>query len=365
MASRRRSSRARLRVWTSVNLLILVVFTAWLFAAVQRSQAGGSAAGAGIKLASGAGGATNGPSAPQIPTKAQVLASAGQYFGISAPDAPWSAGAVSRIGTTAGVQPNMVEYFVNWSQAYSVVPVKAAYAEHALPVLTWEPFAGGTARNTNVKSPQYALSTIINGLHDTYIMQFATAVRDAKYPIAIRFAHEMNGDWYPWSEGVNGNTSTQFAQAWHHVFNIFKQVGATNVIWIWAPNVVRGAQSISLKELYPGDDYVDWIGLSAYDVTESTTAKLINPTMGQIRKFTAKPLLITEIGSQPSPTKTSWTEDFLSWLPKQSDVLGFVWFEYTQAQGAGTNWGFDADPNTLAAFRQGIKTVKLAAVPAS
>ena len=46
---------------------------------------------------------------------------------------------------------------------------------------------------------------IIGGAHDDYIRAWAEGVRDLGYPLAIRFAHEMNGDWYPWSEQANGN----------------------------------------------------------------------------------------------------------------------------------------------------------------
>ena len=64
----------------------------------------------------------------------------------------------------------------------------------------------------------------------------------------------MNGNWFPWSEGLNGNTAGQFVQMWQHVWNIFQAAGAnTYVIWLWAPNRVDNlAHAPSLSELYPG-----------------------------------------------------------------------------------------------------------------
>ena len=341
------------------SVIALVMHTSSRLDTAQANAATGQAtttAGPAINVPAG------GALPPNVPSKAQIMAASGKYFGVAEPDMPWSSNAGIQLAQTAGIPPDMVEYFVNWTQDFSVVPVQDAYAQGMLPVLTWEPSPGGNAHTTQVNFPEYKLSTIIDGSHDAYITKFADAVRDAKWVVAIRLAHEMNGNWYPWSEGVNGNTAGQYAQAWRHIHDIFTREHAGNVIWVWAPNVIRSAKT-PLKELYPGNDYVDWVGLSAYDVTEHTAAQLIDPTLEQIRKFTAKPMLITEIGSQPSSFKAAWTTDFMNWLPKQDDIVGFIWFEYTKAEGAGTDWGFDADTTTLASFRLGIQPLKLVVLP--
>ena len=71
----------------------------------------------------------------------------------------------------------------------------------------------------------------------------------------------MNGSWYPWGVGVNGNQPGQFAAAWQHVHNIFVQQDATNVKWIWAPL----ANFTTDPSLYPGNPYVDIIGFSGFN----------------------------------------------------------------------------------------------------
>jgi beta-mannanase len=53
----------------------------------------------------------------------------------------------------------------------------------------------------------------------------------------LRFAHEMNGNWYPWSEGVNGNAAGQYVPAYRRVVTLFRSVGVTNVTWVWSPKV--------------------------------------------------------------------------------------------------------------------------------
>jgi Glycosyl hydrolase family 26 len=298
-----------------------------------------------------------------VPDRSRFLAPSGgaKYFGVAAPHVPWRPSALSAIAKDAGgVHPDLVEYFVNWTIGFDPAAVRDAYAQHALPVITWEPWAG-KAKGT--EQPAYSLATIIDGRHDAYIRSFARAVKRDRWPVALRFGHEMNGHWYPWAERNGVNRPGQFVAAWKHVHDIFDQVGADNVIWIWAPNVLRGADPVSLKSLYPGDAYVDWIGMSAYDVTEYTASSLLEPTLSRIRAFTRRPLLITETGAQPGPQKAPWTTDFFRWLNRRPDVIGFVWFQYTRAQGGGADWTFTSGDAARHAFRQGVGTLRLGAIP--
>jgi len=356
-------------------MAVLLTFTGWVYWAangqgeasrVASSKSATSTAVPGATASSSTHASTSASASPTktTPTVAQIEAESGKYFGVTADDVPGSAPAFTAVAKSAGVAPNMVEYYVNWTQSFSSEDVYDSYADGALPVITWEPFAGGTTGHTILDQPAYALSTIIDGKHDAYITRFAEAVKAAKVPIAIRFMHEMNGNWYPWSPGVNGNTTGEYVQAWQHVWNLFHTVGATNVIWIWAPNVLRGAQNdIHLADVYPGDQYVDWIGMSAYEDYEKTATALLSPTLDDIRRFTRKDVLITETGAQPNTNKTAWIENFLAWLPQQSNVIGFIWNEYSTAAGARAHWGFDADSASLQVFRTGIKKIQLAAVP--
>ncbi|MBS2964483.1 hypothetical protein KGA66_15605 [Actinocrinis puniceicyclus] len=300
-----------------------------------------------------------------VPTKQQFVAATANYFGVMAADVPWNGTAVGKLAQAAGgVAPNMSETFTTWVQDFPAATVADSYAHDELPVITWEPWAQGGTTKAQAKQPAYALSQITGGRYDAYITRFAQAAAAQQWPVAIRFAHEMNGDWYPWCEKVNGNAPGSYVAAWKHVHDIFTRAGANNVIWIWAPNILRGAQSrLSLDELYPGDAYVDWIGLSAYDDHETTAMQLLGPTMAKIRAFTNKPLLLAETGSQSGAQKPGWTADLLDWVQQRTDVIGFVWSEYQVGRGGSTaDWRFDADPATQTAFRDGIKKLSLVAV---
>ena len=136
-------------------------------------------------------------------------------------------------------------------------------------------------------------------------------------------------------------------------------MGATNVIWVWSPNIIRPAPSVKLAPLYPGDAYVDWVGLVGYAVKETTAAQVFDPTLALLREFTQLPLLITETGVQPGPSQAAWARDLFTWLAGHPDVIGFIWFEYDRT-GATSDWRFSRSRRTLTAFRAGLAATELA-----
>ena len=110
----------------------------------------------------------------------------------------------------------------------------------------------------------FPVARIVAGDFDGYIRSWAKAAADWGKPLMLRFAQEMNGNWYPWGAGVNGNAPGEYAKAYRHVHKIFTSVGATNVIWIWSPNVLYPGGA-SLSSVYPGNAYVNWIGVDGYN----------------------------------------------------------------------------------------------------
>ena len=103
---------------------------------------------------------------------------------------------------------------------------------------------------------------IANGQSDAYITKFADAVRALNLPVAISFGHEMNGNWYPW--GTDQTSAPAFVAAWRHIHNLFVQAGASNVIWVWNPNIINPVPQVQLQPYWPGDAYVDWVGITGY-----------------------------------------------------------------------------------------------------
>ena len=341
-----------MRIWLAVNGTILVALAAWiLWPAVT-----GSDGAAPTALGATHGKAAPPPARPTV-SKETVLNRSGLRFGLSLPEAPWRPSELDRVAATASARPSLLQFFVRWDQEFRAEWVRASYAQGTIPVISWEPWAGA---KHGTSQPAFALSRIINGEFDAYLRRFAAGVRDQNWPVAIRLAHEMNGHWYPWSEGRSGNKPGEYVRAWRHVHDMFREVGAANVIWIWSPNILRPVPNVSLEALYPGDAYVDWLGVVGYGARERTAGAVFDPTLRAMARFTSKAVLITETGAQPSPRKADWIRDFFRWLPQRPQVIGFIWFEYSVAQGGNQDWRFSVDRDTAEAFRRGVRSITLA-----
>src|SRR5258708_2831310 len=129
------------------------------------------------------------------------------------------------------------------------------------PFITWEPWgpAPYTAGNNT-----FPLQSIAAGSFDAYIDSWANGLHAYGGPVLLDFGHEMDGNWYPWGYGVNGNTAADFIAAYRHVHDRFAQAGATNVQFVWTVDIWNPA-GIDPTTLYPGDAYVDWTAIDVFN----------------------------------------------------------------------------------------------------
>ena len=131
----------------------------------------------------------------------------------------------------------------------------------------------------------------------------------------IRPMHEMNGKWYPWGGPVNGNSPAQFRAAWRRIHTIFRREGATNVTWVWSPNArsYPGTYPNRIEAYYPGDAYVDWIGLSGFNWGTSnprlrwtTFEEVYTNLLATLRLFN-KPIVVAEMATvADGGNKAAW-----------------------------------------------------------
>lgn len=187
------------------------------------------------------------------------------------------------------------------------------------------------------------------GKWDARYAAIARSVAGYGRPVAIRFAHEMNGRWYPWGE-ANGNRRGQYAAAWRHVVKLFRAQHATNALWVWSPNVLRGARTPTIDRYWPGRQYVDVVGLTGYGEYERNPDQTYRATLRQVYRLTDKPVVLTETGVRPGRDKRGWLAAFGPWLRRNPRIVGFVW---NQVRRDGT-WRYDDTPGDLAAFKSSL-----------
>ncbi len=286
--------------------------------------------------------------------------------------APWDMGAVSEFEQIAGKQVSLVNFFSPFANCptgggacsfyrFPTGPMENIRSYGAIPVFSW----ASQSIPSRKSEPDFQLSDVVAGTYDSYIRKFAEDAKAWGHPFFLRFNWEMNGNWFPWGEGANGNQPGEFVAAWRHVHDIFAAVGATNVTWVWCPNVDPDGIFANLASLYPGDAYVDWTGLDGYnwglnpakpdrwrsfdELYESTYHRIVDEIAPD------KPLLISEIGStEDGGSKAAWIEEALAAIPtKYPKIGGLVWFD---TYDDGMDWPIETSSSAADAFAEGIQS---------
>ena len=292
----------------------------------------------------------------------------GDAYGVGNP--PWDTRAIDIFEEHAGKKMSILHWGQPWwhcdmSCRYQTFDLQKAQYDKVrergyIPLVDWASY--DYEAPDLLYQPEFSLSTIIEGRHDEYIRQWATQAKDWGHPFFLRFNWEMNGSWFPWSERVNGNQPGEFVQAWRHVHNIFEEVGAQNVTWVWCPNII-GPNSIPLETLYPGDEYVDWLCMDGYNTGTNplrrdrwrTFEELFEETYSALLILSPnKPIMIAEVSSTEfGGSKADWIHDALTYdLPSRFPaVKAIVWFNWGNR---GMDWTIESSIESQQAFAEGI-----------
>jgi beta-mannanase len=279
-------------------------------------------------------------------------------LGAFIPGAPGDPARIDQFAALVGAHPWIVMWYQAWGNAgardFDRAKLDAVAARGAMPLVTWEPWD----HSAGVNQPRYALRTIVAGNHDAYIRKWARGAAAWGKPMYLRFAHEMNGTWYPWSPGVNGNTRSEYVAAWRRVHTLFKEAGATNARWVWAPNVLCPGTCTRFEDLYPGDAYVDLLGLDGYNWGASqawsswtSLADVFGPSYDALAAVSARPIALTETASTElgGDKAASIRQGLLTELPARFPrVRAVVWFD----ENKETDWRVNSSLASLAAFRE-------------
>lgn len=238
-------------------------------------------------------------------------------------------------GPTAG----SAESYANLSRRHGMVPLIA------WTMMDW---------HDEPQSPR--LQDLVAGKHDWYVDDWIRGVKEFKDPIFIRLSHEMDGDWYPYSEGYKKdptrNTAADFVAYWRYTVDRFRKAGVTNVAWVWCVNGDRSGGK-DWPDYYPGDEYVDWLAIDVY--SSRNPAEMLGQFVDMYGK-TGKPIMIPEGGTGDEQTKwntkfagnAAWVKELFDVIERTPQVKGLCWFQY------GKEWELQRDPAQLAEYRKRI-----------
>ena len=222
--------------------------------------------------------------------------------------------------------------FSDWNQPFPDLDAREARARGKTLQVTWEPWHFGNPNAVQLRD-------VVAGKYDSYIDSWANSARGFGGELWLRFGHEMNGNWYPWTVSAQNGDAATYVQAYRHIHDRFRKAGASNVRWIWCFNAESVPQAgwNDPKKAYPGDNYVDAVGMDGYNFGD-TTAHSRWQSFSQIfaapyalatQNWPNKPLFISETGcSSTGGDKAAWLKDMDESLRTRFPrVESLTWFE--------------------------------------
>jgi hypothetical protein len=264
---------------------------------------------------------------------------------------PWDTATWDRFEANAGKRVSIVHYGQPppWEQPFDVHPASLVTGRGAIPLLS-------------VSSREASLADVANGRYDSSIAAWARAAGAWRKPFFLRWNHEMNGSWFPWGSQARQDPAV-FVASWRHVHDLVEAAGATNVTWVWCPNLEFGS-STPYEQLYPGDSYVDWACLDGYnqDSRSVSFASLYRHSYNHLLRLApTKPIMIGEISSEEyrPGDKARWITDALAvqiprLFPRIKAVVWFNWRIYQDRRW--WNWPIESSAEARAAFAASVNS---------
>jgi hypothetical protein len=272
------------------------------------------------------------------------------YYGGNWDDAPWDANTWSRFEANAGKKVSLV----NWGMA---APWRRSFADYKS---TFELVRrAGDLNAVDMSTGSVRLGRIARGKSDSYLKRWVRQAARWGHPFFFILDAEMNGPWAPYAPGRNGNTATGFVKMWRHFHTLANRAGATNITWVWCPNVDPWKQFTPYGKLFPGRAYVDWTCLDGYNQNGTQTFSwLFRSSYARLLRLAPrKRVMIGETSSVESGNKAAWITDALSnQLPNHFPrVKAVIWFNFRiYEQGKWWEWPIESSSGAQAAFRTAI-----------
>lgn len=247
---------------------------------------------------------------------------------------------ILKLERSLGTRMRILQIYIGWGDApqqeFPLRTLERIWTAGSVPLVTWEPWlsAFDPERHPSLRPPKErddrGLNDIASGKYDFYLRQWADSARAFGRPFFVRFAHEMNdGHRYPWGPSHNPE-SHDFVAAWRHVVSLFRDRGAHNALFVWAPSISYSG----FEQFYPGTEWVDWIGTGVLNYGNAarwskwqSMNELLEEHYPRLTQW-ALPVMIAEFGSVAGGgDRRHWYEDALNQLAyRYSGVKAVLFF---------------------------------------
>jgi len=203
--------------------------------------------------------------------------------------------------------------------------------------------------------------------NDQYLEKLAKDMGESKAKIFVRFASEMNGPWVKY----HGNPKL-YREKFQLVAKVLRKF-APNVAMVWCPyfQPVR-----TINEYYPGDKYVDWVGVNMYNVTyynQNSKTPAHDKTPAEMLDYVyqtysaSKPIMIGEYGTTHfSAVEDNFAVDFAvsnitnlytdlqKKFPRVKAINYFNTNNLKLQHRLNNDYRVNSDPTVLEAYREAV-----------
>ncbi len=230
--------------------------------------------------------------------------------------------------------------------------------------------------------PVFTMANFINGDFDRLLERWAQLAKASGTRLVVEFAPEVNGDWYPWNGRWNGGAEAgaygdprladgpeRFRDAYRRVIDIFRRVGADQITWVFhVDSQPRPKENWNaMAGYYPGDDYIDWVGVSAFGAQQpgdfwESFSDVLDGTYNELVSISPlKPVAVVEFGVIEKPGDTSakarWISEALDslrngWFPHVKAVS--YWHERAVSMSPARSLRIDSSLQSLGAYKAGV-----------
>jgi hypothetical protein len=289
------------------------------------------------------------------PRRGQLLT--GAYTGAGSP------AALSRFDRSLGAHSDVASDYVDWNTWTDIsrptwwlrrweATARTRHMVYGVPLL---PRSGG------------ALAEAANGAYDRHFRALARVlVRHRQGDATLRLGWEFNGgNRDPWYVGTTGQGPARFARYWRRIVRAMRSVRGARFTFDF--NVSPGPGGDLAERAWPGDAYVDFVGVDVYDMAWAPDGGAIAAPAARWRwivhrghglafwaRFAArhhKALSLPEWGLWNGPHGGGDDPYFVTRLRSWSERHGVAYASYFDASSARLTP--DLYPRSIAAYRRG------------
>lgn len=266
------------------------------------------------------------------------------FFGFALEGFPITKQMLEILEKETHIRPEMIVFYLQWETSLDLIPtLNAINSIEARPCLTWEPM-----HLVDGKEKAVPFQDLLNSRYDDYLSSIAKEVSEWKKPIYIRLMHEMNLARYHWGTEEYGPKSPEiYVKMFRYIVTFFRNQGANNALFVFCPNVdsIPNEPWNQVKSYYPGDAYVDILGMDGYnwDISKAyakeknlswdrpwqSFEELFLPLYKELKKIApSKPIIVFETATvdRGNQKKSEWKQQALSTARKWG-IEGIVWFQ--------------------------------------